>query len=347
MPVISIFVVILAILIFGLLIFIHEFGHYLSARLFHVPIEEFSIGMGPKLLTKISPKTGTAYSIRAFPIGGFVSMKGEDEESEDENALNHKPLWQRCVIVAAGSLTNLIVGILVMAVLVMTARALPSTTILRFAVDGASTEQTGLMVNDTITKVAGKSVHIANDLVYEVMRNAVEPVDVTVLRDGKKVLVEDVVFPTITEKGTLFGTVDFYVSADAKNPGNIFKHAFFRSASTIKMIWESLFDLFTGRYSFDQVSGPIGVTEAIGEAAQESMPDLVYISVVISMNLGIMNLLPLPALDGGRLVFLLIEKVRGKPIKPEYEGYVHFAGIVVLMILMVIIAFKDILNLFG
>lgn len=303
--------------------------------------------MGPKILTKTSAKSGTVYSIRLFPIGGFVSMKGEDEASDDINALNRKPVWQRAIIVSAGSLTNLIVGILVMSVLVISSKSLPSTTIYSFAEENALTYQSGLRADDKIVKINNSSVHIANDLVYEIMHNAIEPVDVTVIRNGEKIVIPDVEFPTITEQGTKFGTVDFYVQPEARNLQNILKHSFYRSFSTIKMIWESFFDLFSGRYGFEQVSGPIGVTEAIGEAAKSSMPDLVYISVVISMNLGIMNLLPFPALDGGRILFLLIEVIRGKPVKPEIEGYVHFAGIVVLMGLMIVIAFKDIFALFG
>ena len=311
-----------------------------------MPVIEFAIGMGPKLLSRKSMKTGITYSIRAFPIGGFVSMEGEDTDSFDVNALNKKPLWKRAVVMAAGSVTNLVVGILVMTALVIATKNLPSTTIAQFADVNAVTAQSGLMVDDKIVKIGGKSVHIANDLVYEVMRNAIEPIDVTVIRNGEKLVVADVVFPTVSERGDVFGTVDFFVGAEAKTLPVVLKHSFFRSFSTIKMIWESLFDLMRGRYSLNQVSGPIGVTEAIGTAAKRNMPDLIYISVVMSMNLGIMNLLPLPALDGGRLLFILIEKIRRKPLKTEIESYIHFGGIVVLMALMIIIALKDVVSLF-
>lgn len=344
---INLFVIIIAVLVFGMLILIHEVGHFSAARIFHVPVVEFAIGMGPKIFSKVSSKSKTVYSLRLFPIGGYVSMVGEDASSDDVNALTKKPVWQRAVIVSAGSITNLVIGIIVMSFLVIGAKNLPSTTIHKFADENAVTYQSGLRVDDKILKINNTSVHIANDLVYEIMRNAIEPVDVTVLRNGEKIVLNDVVFPTIVEKGTLFGNADFYVKSESKNIMSVLKHSFFRSFSTIKMIWESFFDLFTGRYGLEQVSGPIGVTEAIGEAAKSSMPDLIYISVVISMNLGIMNLLPLPALDGGRLLFLIIEVLRGKPVKPEIEGYVHFAGIVVLMGLMIVIAFKDIFTLFG
>ncbi len=326
-------------------------------------IREFAIGMGPKLFTKASPKTGIAYSLRLLPIGGFVSMVGEDEESEDPNAFHRKPVWQRILITIAGASMNILIGVLVMSFLVMAQDMLPSTTIAKFqentvvaenaditesdvGLSTPSTESAGLRVGDTILKVNGTRVHIANELVYEIMRQGWEPVDITLRRDGETMVIEDVKFPTFVEDGTLFGNVDFYVLGEAVNPATVLKHSFFRAVSTIKMIWESLYDLVTGRYGMNAVSGPVGVTEALGEAAKEGAEDLIYLAVVISMNLGIMNLLPFPALDGGRLLFQLIEVVRRKPVPTEVEGMVHFAGLVLLMILFVVITFKDIIGLF-
>ena len=364
---INIWTIVLALLIFGFLIFIHELGHYLFARLFHVTIREFAIGMGPKLFTKVSRKTGIAYSLRALPIGGFVSMVGEDEESEDPNAFHKKPVWQRILITVAGAAMNILVGVLVMSILVMSQDMLPSTTIAKFRepeiytrmqtnpdtgeteeVTGTytSTESFGLQVGDTITKVGPSRVRIANELVYEVMRRGWEPLDVTVIRDGETMVIPDVQFPTFYESGTIFGNVDFYVLGEDVNPATVLKHSCFRAVSTIKMIWESLYDMFAGRYGMETVSGPVGVTEALGEAASEGAEDLIYLAVVISMNLGVMNLLPFPALDGGRLFFQLIELVCRKPVKRELEGMIHFAGLVLLMILFVVITFKDIMNLF-
>lgn len=336
--------VVIAILIFGLLVIIHEGGHFLFARLFGVTVNEFAIGMGPKILSRKSAKTGIVYSIRLLPFGGFVSMAGEDEECDDENAFCKKPVWQRMIITAAGAAMNLITGILVMGVLVAAAKNLPSTTIYKFTEDSISS-QYGLMAEDRITAVEGTRVHTANELVYEVMRKGIEPIDITVRRGGETVVLKNVVFPTTVESGESFGTLDFYVYSETKTPFTVLKHAFFRSASTIKMIWESLYDLLNGRYGLGAVSGPIAVTEAMSEAASESIYDLVYLAVVISMNLGIMNLLPLPALDGGRLGFQLIEAVCRRPVPRHIEAYVHFAGIMLLMALMVLITFKDIVGL--
>ena len=335
--------ILLAIFIFGILILIHEAGHYLFARLFRVTVYEFAIGMGPKILSHTSKKTGIVYSLRLLPFGGFVSMAGEDEESDDPNAFNKKPVWQRFIITAAGATVNLVAGILVMGILVAAAKALPSTTIHSF--DENSTSVQYLQAKDQITAVDGTRVHTFNDLLYEIMRKGVEPIDITVVRDGSEITVSDVVFPTITDSGVVFGNVDFIPYAEAKTPLTVLKHACVRSVSTIKMIWESLFDLVSGRYGMEAVSGPVGVTQAMTEAASTSLSSLVYLAVVISMNLGIMNLLPLPALDGGRLVFLLIEGIRRKPIPARIEGYIHFAGLAVLMLAMVLITFKDIIGL--
>lgn len=341
--------IIIALLIFGFLILIHEAGHYTAARLFGVTVNEFSIGMGPAIVSKKSKKTGIKYSLRVLPIGGFVSMEGEDETSADDNAFNKKPVWQRIIITCAGAAMNIIIGIIVMSILVSTQDILPSNTIGALVEDENGVcyaYSAGLRVGDTITAVGGTRVHIANETIYEIMRKGIEPIDIEIVRDGEKITLKDVIFPTIIDHGTKYGSVDFKVIPEKKTPLTVIKHAYFRSASTIKMIWESLIDLIRGRYGVESVSGPVGVTKALGEAAEEGVGDLVYLAVVISMNLGVMNLLPLPALDGGRLLFLLIELIRRKPIKPEIEGYIHFAGLVVLMILMVVIAVKDVVGLF-
>lgn len=339
--------IVIAILIFGFLIFIHEGGHFLFARLFKVTVHEFSIGMGPKIFSKKSKKSGIAYSLRAFPIGGFVSMAGEDEESEDPNALNKKPVWQRLIIVSAGAATNLVAGILVMFILVFSSASmgLGSTTVAEFR-DGALSQGCGLQVGDTIVEVDGRNVHIADELVYEIMRLGIEPVDLTIVRDGEKTVIEDVEFPEISEQGVAFGNADFYVYGQERTFTNLVKHSFYRSTYTVRMIWESLYDLVTGRYGIEAVSGPVGVTEALTEAAQTGSYNFIYLVVVISMNLGVMNLLPLPALDGGRIVFLLIEAVRRKPVSPKVEGVVHTTGMVLLILFMIFVCVKDVIKLF-
>ncbi len=342
--------IIIAIFVFGLLIFIHEMGHFLTARACGVTVLEFAIGMGPKIFSWVGKKSGTRYSLRLLPFGGFTSMAGEDEESDDPNALTAKPLWQRFIITAAGSLSNLIIGIILMTLLVIFSANLGSTVIYQFVpnADGseALSQSTGLREGDRIVAVEGERVHTAHELSYEIMRRGIEPIDITVERDGQDVTLANVQFPLASEEGIAFGALDFYVYAEPRTFGNVVKQAFFRSELTVEMIWESLFDLVTGRYGVEAVSGPVGVTEVLGEAAASGFSDLVYIAVVLSMNLGIMNLLPLPALDGGRLFFMIIELIRGKKVDQNVEAMVHFIGIVILLGIMVLVTFKDISRLF-
>lgn len=337
--------VILAILAFGVLIFIHEGGHFVAARIFKVSIYEFSIGMGPKIWGKKSEKTGIDYSLRALPIGGYVSMAGEDEESDDPNAFNKKPVWQRLIITVAGAATNLIVGFLVTAILVCSSEAIGGTTVAAFT-ENAKSQECGLQVGDTITAVNGTRVHIADDLLYEIMRQGIEPLDLTVVRNGESMAVENVEFPQISQSGVAFGINDFQIYAVEKSFGNLCYQSFWRSTYTVRMIWESLYDLITGRYGVEAVSGPVGVTEALTDAAETGTYSFVSLLTVISINLGVMNLLPLPALDGGRIVFLLIELVRRKPMKAKIEAYINAAGLAILLMLMAVICVKDIIGLF-
>ena len=466
--------IVLAILIFGFLVFIHEGGHFLFARLFRVTVNEFSIGMGPKLISRVSKKSGIRYSWRLFPIGGYVSMAGEDEESDDPNSFTKKPVWQRIIITVAGALTNIVVGILVMFILVAShsqsmasnqigaftdggtvysengaaaygtlytvqtadgndlfaedgtqiyASVIPmesgknlmtlvrydstymkyvtcdllgrrvteavsftnektpedpdyrftdgskadfsSVRLLTVLKRGMSNEVDSLQVGDVIYSVDGTRTHIYTDASYEIMHVAMKKgkvfycsndagetvaaylrIDMTVVRDGSKVSLSGVILPTLSSSGVLFGDVDFKVYAERPTIGNIFKQSFFQSFATIKMIWESLIDLVSGRYGVEAVSGPIGVTKTLVSAAKSSLYQLVYIAVVISMNLGIVNLLPIPALDGGKLVFQLIELVFRKPVNRQVEAYIHFAGIVILLLIMVLISLKDVVSLF-
>ncbi len=338
--------VLFAILLFGILIFIHELGHYIFARVFGVTVYEFSIGMGPKLFSVKSKKTGIAYSLRILPIGGFVSMAGEDEESEDPNSINRKPVWQRIIITAAGSLSNILLGVLVMAVMVLSSTQLYSTTVAGFPDEGAVSCDYGLKEGDVIVAVGPRRVHIAYDLSYAISRYGGEEVDVKIIRDGEKMTLENVRFATYTQSGIKFGQRDFYLEASGKSIGNVIKHTFYESGVAIRMIYDSLYDLITGKYGFNEMSGPVGVTKVLASAAQtKDYAYLAYLFVVLAMNLGVVNLLPLPALDGGRVFFMLIELVTGKKIDPKAEGLVHFIGIILLMILMFAVTCKDIFYL--
>ncbi len=342
-----------AILMFGFLIFIHELGHFLTARLFHVTIYEFAIGMGPKLISWKSKKNGTAYSLRALPIGGFVSMAGEDEESDDEGSLKKKKVWQRMIVTAAGSVFNLVFGIIVMLLVVSFSSAIGSTTVKNFA-EGATSVQTetkdGLLPGDEIIEIDGKKVHVFYDLSYKISRYATTPIDMTVIRNGEMVHLEDVVFPVAVDQGVTFAQRDFGVYRLEKTFGTVIKTAFFQSVYTVRMVIDSLYDLVTGRLGIEQMSGPVGITTIITDAAEDAVVNkngsyLFMLFVILAMNLGCMNLLPFPALDGGRLVFLVIEGITRKPVNAKIENAIHLAGMALLLFFMLIITFKDVFSL--
>lgn len=340
--------ILIAILLFGLLIFIHELGHYLTARIFNVAINEFSIGMGPKLISKTSKKTGIAYSLRALPIGGFVSMAGEDEESDNPNAFDKKPVWQRMIVTAAGSVFNILLGIIVMFIIVLNTKVLPGTQIADFD-DKATSNNYGLQVGDIIAEIDGHDIHIAQEYSYFIGRYGYEPVDVTVIRDGERIVVPNVVFPTQTDEasGVTFGNFDFIVYRTEKNFASVMKQSFWQSFLTIRTVVDSLADLFTGKFGVNDLSGPVGVTAVISDAAKQDAAKLWYIFVLLAMNLGVMNLLPIPALDGGRMIVLLIELIIRRPINKNVEGYINFVAMMILFAFMAFITIKDIGAIIG
>lgn len=338
--------VILALLIFGLLVTIHELGHYLMARAFRVGILEFSIGMGPKIFSRKSKKTDIEYSLRALPIGGYVSMVGEDEESDRTDAFGKKPVWQRILVTVAGPLMNILLGFLLTVVLVLSTQTLASNTVGDFT-EGAVSPEYGLAVGDTVVRVNKTRVHTGNELVYEVMNQGYRPVDLTVVRNGEKIVLADVMFKGMNAEGVNFGEPDFLVYAEPFNFGNVAKHSYFRSISTVKMILDQLRDLLRGRYGLNAVSGPVGITEEIGTAARSGFSTVLYLVIVITVNLGVFNLLPIPALDGGRLLFLLVALVWRRPINQKVEGYIHFAGLIILLGIMILVTCKDIAGLFS
>lgn len=350
----TVLTVLLSLLVFGFLIFIHEFGHYITARIFKVSITEFSIGFGPELLSYQSKKTGIKYRVAAFPLGGFVAMVGEDEDSDDPNAFNKKPAWQRFIITAAGATVNIVAGFLAMIIIVAcinignTTYGAPMDDELLHNLGYETVDDThrssdsGLQLGDEIVKVNGKKVKIYDELSYQIMRYGNEPVDLTVIRNGEETVIEDVSFPTTTQQGQTFGIIDFKITGYAeKNIMTVFSLSARKAVLVMRMCWESIFDLITGRYTVEAVSGPVGISAAIGDAAAAGVLSLLNITVLISINLGFMNLVPFPALDGGRLITILIEMVTRKKIPAKIEGMINGIGFIILLTLMVLVLFKD------
>ena len=349
------FYLLLTFFLMGILIFVHELGHYLTARACKVTIHEFAIGMGKRIAGFTSKKTGIKYSFRLFPIGGYVAMAGEDEGGEgtdDPNAFHKKNVYQKMLILVAGAGMNVIAGFLAMLILTsgmaIADYQMPSNVVGDFAL-GAASELTGLETGDEIIELNGTRVHTGYDLIYEITSQGYEPVDLVVMRDGQRVLLTNVRFPVTVENGLAVGNRDFNVTAMEATLPNVLKTTFYRSTSAIKMVFDSIGGIISGRYSVKDLSGPIGVTNTVSQVAQQPMAgwNILYLFAIIAMNLGVMNLLPIPALDGGRLFFRVIEALRfGKPFKPEWEARIHGVGMMILLLLMVVIAFKDVFTLF-
>ena len=350
--------VILSLLVFEFLIFIHEFGHYISARIFKVTITEFSLGFGPELISYTSKKTGIKYKLAAFPLGGFVAMVGEDEDSDDPNAFNKKPAWQRFIITAAGATVNILAGFLAMIIIVScinignTTYGAPMDSELLHNLgyeavnDEYRSSDSGLQAYDEIIKVNGKSVKIYDELSYQIMRYGHESVELTVIRNGEEIVIPDVRFPTTESQGQTFGIIDFKITGYTEK--GLFRTiglSVRKSVLVMRMCWESIIDLLTGRYTVEAVSGPVGISAAIGDAASAGLLSLLNITMLISMNLGFMNLVPFPALDGGRLITILIEMISRKKIPAKVEGMINGIGLAILFAVMILVLFKDVITL--
>ncbi len=348
--------VIIGILMFGFLIFIHELGHFVAAKKCGVGIYEFAIGMGPKIFSHTG-KDGVIYALRLFPIGGFVSMHGEDDDGEFENentSLAKKSIGKRFTVISAGAVMNILLGIIVSLFVVLFSGNIYSTVIERFNFGDENgnlipmTEYQGLEIGDEIIKVGKRNIHIRHDLVYEAMRIADKPIDLTVIRNGQEVIISDFIFPLSIQKGIKFGNANFFMPAKLnKSLPTVIKQTFCQTISVMRMIWASLIDTIGGKYGAEALSGPVGVVSEMKETAEDGGASaLVFLFMVLTLNLGIINLLPFPALDGGRLFFLLIELITKRKVNQKVEAYINFSGLVILMGLMIYITFSDIIKLF-
>lgn len=337
-----------ALLCFGMMITVHEVGHFVTAKLFHVKVNAFAIGMGPAIFKR---KRGeTEYALRLIPMGGYVQMEGEDEDSADENAFNSKPVWQRLIVLAAGAFMNVAFGVVLVALLLGFSQDLIGTTKVARFYDNAVSAQYGLQEGDEIVKINGRRLYSERDLGFLMLRDEDGVLDLTVRRGGELAELNGVRFETREVQGRTVIVYDFSVVGEEPAFGNVFKNAFTQSASMARMVYLSLFDMVTGRYGISELAGPIGTVDVIADAAQSAAEDgnleaILTILALISINLGIANLLPLPALDGGRIFFLLIEAVRRKPVNPKYEGYVHAAGFMLLIALMLVVTYNDIVRI--
>ncbi len=331
-----------AVLVFVLLIIIHEFGHFIAAKICGVRVNEFAVGFGPKLLKK---KIGeTVYAVNLVPLGGYCAMEGEDEESSDERAFGNKGPFKRLFIVANGAIFNLILGLIIIAITLIPSEKFASTEIAKFT-DTSVSSGYGLEVGDEILSVDGRKIFTTYDLSYAFTGVDDGMVDITVKRDGEKVELKKVKFETEEQDGISYIKVDFYVRGIEKTPLTFIGQTFDTAIANCRVVWFSLIDLITGKYGISAMSGPVGITAAIGSVAKANLFNVLPIMALITINLGIFNLFPLPALDGGRILFILFELVFRKPVPQKYEGWVHTIGLILLLGLMLIITAKDIITL--
>lgn len=341
------FTVLLAILAFGVLIIAHEFGHFITAKRGGIQVNEFWIGMGPVLFKK--NWHGTDYCLRLLPLGGACVMEGEDEASENPRSFGKAKIGRKMLVVVAGALMNFIVGLLIVIGLYAFSSQVQvfTTTKIGSFLDGFSSQgETMLMPGDQIIKIDGYRTLLYSDVVTGLSRGAEDgKYDFVIRRNGEKLLLKDVPLTRdfVNDEGKPIFGINF--AQEEKTPVTLVKNAVYISIDFGRMVWDSLGMLITGQVGVDQLSGPVGVAGAMAETAKSSFADFLLLVAFISINLGVMNLLPLPALDGGRLVFLIIEAFRGKPVPPKYEGWVHAAGLALLMVLMIYVTGQDIIRL--
>lgn len=282
-------------------------------------------------------------------------MEGEDSESDSADAFGKKSVYKRMIIVAAGAIMNIILGIVFMAVILAQQPRFASTTVSSFA-DEAVTQQTGLQIGDKIMEMDGYKVSTYTDIGFVMSINKDFKADIVVERNGEVMTLNDVNFATReSENGNTVVVRDFYLAPIQKNLWTMTVQIFKEMVSNVRMIYATLIGMVTGTLSVHDVSGPVGLVSMISSAASEGLKtnitaalnNIINIMMVFTVNLGIFNLLPVPALDGGRLVFLIIEAIKGKPLLPKYEGIVHTVGFILLILLMLLVSVNDVMKLFS
>lgn len=364
----TIWTIIIAIVVFGLIIAIHEFGHFIAAKLNGIQVNEFAIGMGPKIIK--FRKGETLYSLRLLPVGGFCAMEGEDTASDNPKAYEKKKVWQRMIVVLAGAFMNIVLGFVLLIATTCMTELVPTRYVSQPAtvscetygynvgswsimcLDGeipvSSSMECGLLPGDEIISVNGSYIWSITDLSYKLQTTDKNDFTLVVKRDGEKLTLNNVKF----EHQISGGRMDFKIVGEEKDILNVVGFAFRDTIATGKLVWMSLGDLVTGKYGFHELSGPVGTISVISEAAAagsnwtEKLGSLLSLTVFITINVGIFNLLPIPGLDGSRFLFMVIEAIRRKPLPKEREAMVHLVGMAALFLLMIAVTVQDVTKFF-
>ena len=340
--------IIIAILIFSFIIIFHEMGHYLVAKKCDVKVNEFQLGLGPRIFG--IPRGETMFSVHLFPFGGACVMEGEDEASDDERAFSRKTVWQRAAIVVAGPLFNFILAYVIAIIIIGVMGFDPP--VLSGTMDGYPAQEAGLKEGDEILKLNHYRTHFYREVSVYMYMHPGQPVNVTYKRDGNKY--KTTIVPKLDEEtGRYLMGVQ---GTNKREKGGIFttlRYGLYEIKYQVYITFESLKMLITRKVSLNEVSGPVGIVKIIGDIYEASAPDgLLYvmmnlfsISVLLSANLGVMNLLPIPALDGGRLLIYIVEIIRGRRMSEDLENKINIVGFAVLMMLMLVILANDIIKL--
>ena len=348
--------IVLIIIFFGLLIAIHEFGHFIAAKTLGVKVNEFAIGMGPKLLSK--QKGETLYTWRALPIGGFCAMEGEGESSDDPRAFSNKPGWKKLIILAAGAFMNFVAGVVII-LIIMVAAGSPAMPVFTGVMEGAEEVlDTGLQPGDQLYTIDGHRIYFKTDA-FLFLERAGEDVDVVVLRDGEKVDLGTLHLPyrqLIDETGQQVEKRGIYIGLFREN--NLFtilQNPWYQAVDYVRLVWMGLSDLITGAMGLQELSGPIGIVAVAGDVGEAgaavaglfgAVINILDFTALIAINLAVMNLLPIPALDGGQIFLMIVNGIyrlfTKRSIDPKYLGYVNAAGFCCLIALMVVVAVSDV-----
>lgn len=341
--------IVIAILLFSIIIIFHELGHFLLAKANGIRVNEFCLGLGPTLIS--FTRGEMKYALNLLPIGGACVMEGEDADSQDARAFGQKSVWARISVVAAGPIFNFIMAFLF--AFILTCNIGYDLPVLADVNPGYPAEEAGLMPGDVIVKIDGSRIHFFRDISSYIQFYPGKTVEVVYEREGERY--------TTTLEPKMDEELGYYrygiIGKNERYHGNVLenlKYSIYEVKYWIVATLRSLRGLVTGLFSFNDLSGPVGIVKMVGDGYEASVSygflavflQMLYMAILLSANLGVMNLLPLPALDGGRLVFLLIEAVRRKKVDPDKEGMVHFVGMILLFGLMILVIFNDVRKLF-